>query len=89
VPLCYFPDHLNQISELHETKTFSTEHIAQDFVDFDALESRKKWGRNKTLRCDGCALYNACEGIWVEYLKCYGDQELSPVKEISVDQKNA
>ncbi|HOF50468.1 MAG TPA: radical SAM protein [Candidatus Colwellbacteria bacterium] len=87
VPLCHFPDHLDRISELHEINIFNTEHIAQDFVDFDALESRKKWARKKTLRCKGCALYNSCEGIWVEYLKRYGDEELSPIKHISPRQK--
>jgi MoaA/NifB/PqqE/SkfB family radical SAM enzyme len=87
VPLCYFPDHLDRISELHEIRIFNTEHIAQDFVDLDALESRRKWARKKTLRCDGCALYNNCEGIWIEYLRHFGDTELSPVKKISSRQK--
>ncbi len=81
VPLCYFLGNLDRISELQEVKTFRTEHIAQDFINFNPLESRQKVGRRKTLRCKGCALYNNCEGIWVEYLRRLGDNELRSIGE--------
>ncbi len=80
VPLCYFPDHLNQISELMEVQTFKTEHIAQDFKNFDASEGRKNNGRTKAEGCKDCKLNNICEGIWKGYVAKYGDDELIPIR---------
>ncbi len=80
VPLCYFQDYLNQVSELKEVKTFQTEHIAQDFVNFSVESNRSIAGRHKTEKCRQCSLFDKCEGIWVEYLKNYGDTELKPIK---------
>ncbi|MBU1177439.1 radical SAM protein [Patescibacteria group bacterium] len=79
VPLCYFQNYLNQISELQEVATFKTEHLAPDFENFDVENSRKAIGREKTERCKGCKLFDLCEGIWKEYLRHYGDKELKPV----------
>lgn len=80
VPLCHFTDCLDQISEINERKLFLTEHWAPDFINDDAIGSRAVVGRRKTARCAGCRLFPACEGIWVEYLKNYGDSELKAVK---------
>ncbi|MCX5791606.1 MAG: radical SAM protein [Elusimicrobia bacterium] len=80
VPLCHFRDCLDQISEINERTLFLTEHWAPDFINTDAIGSRAAVGRRKTARCRGCLLYDQCEGIWVEYLKNYGDSELKPVK---------
>lgn len=82
VPLCHFTDCLDQISELNEKKLFKTEHWAPDFRNTDAIGSRAEVARAKTACCRGCALYRACEGIWVEYLKNFGDGELKPVKSL-------
>ncbi len=81
VPLCYFTDYLDQVSELLEVKRFQTEHLAPDFVNFDVEGSRPLVGRAKTDRCRGCRLFDQCEGIWKAYLEHYGDEELRPVKE--------
>jgi len=80
VPLCYFQDYLDQISELLEVEIFHTEHLAPDFQNPDVEKARKSIARAKTRRCKGCKLYDKCEGIWKEYLKYYGDEELKPVK---------
>jgi len=80
VPLCYFTNYLDQISELQEVEIFHTEHLAPDFENRDVEGSRKIVGRAKTKRCKGCKLYDKCEGIWKEYLKRYGDKELKPIK---------
>jgi len=80
VPLCYFTDYLDQISELQEVATFKTEHIAPDFYNPNAEEGRRTVGRAKTQKCSGCKLFNACEGIWKEYLAHYGDKELKIIK---------
>lgn len=80
VPLCYFTDYLNQVSELQEVEIFHTEHLAPDFENRDVEGSRKIVGRAKTGRCKGCKLYDKCEGIWKEYLTQYGDKELNPIK---------
>ncbi|MEF3280833.1 MAG: radical SAM protein [Elusimicrobiota bacterium] len=80
VPLCYFRDYIEQISEINEARLFFTKHWAPDFINEDVVESRKKIARTKTKRCIGCALYSLCEGIWKEYIKHYGDKELMKVK---------
>ncbi len=82
VPLCHFTGCLGQISEINEKTLFLTEHWAPDFINTDAIGSRAVVGRRKTGRCRGCLLYSACEGLWVEYLRNYGDLELKPVKKL-------
>ena len=78
VPLCYFKGYEKHISEINERILFFTEHWAPDFKNTDALASRQIISRKKTNRCKGCSRYNACEGIWTEYIKRYGDSELKP-----------
>lgn len=80
VPLCHFTDYLDQISEIREVSIFHTRHWAPDFKNDDVGASRRKNGRSKTERCEGCTLYDSCEGLWNEYLKRYDDTELTPVK---------
>ncbi|MDD2753119.1 MAG: radical SAM protein [Candidatus Portnoybacteria bacterium] len=79
VPLCYFADYLDQVSELLEVEKFKTEHLAPDFVNFDVESSRAMVGRAKTAKCQKCRLRDRCEGIWKTYLGHYGDEELKPV----------
>ncbi len=80
VPLCYFRGYENQVSELQELAIFgTTQHLAPDYINLDVEGSRKKVARAKTKRCQGCRLYSRCEGIWKEYLKYYGDSELTPI----------
>ena len=79
VPLCHFPDHLDQVSELREVATFRTRHWAPDFTNDDVGAGRVAAGRAKTERCAGCSLFDRCEGLWNEYLRRVGDEELSPV----------
>ncbi|HPR91139.1 MAG TPA: radical SAM protein [Candidatus Paceibacterota bacterium] len=80
VPLCYFQDYLNQISELLEIQIYSnSEHIAPDFYDDNAIKGRQEVGRIKPKICRGCKLYNICEGIWPDYIKHYGTSELKPI----------
>ena len=80
VPLCYFADYLDQVSELLEVKRFQTEHLAPDFVNFDVEASRPLVGRFKASRCRECRLFDQCEGIWKTYVEHYGDSELRPIR---------
>lgn len=80
VPLCYFTDYLNQISELDEIAHFQTEHLAPDFVNWDVSASRQQIARLKTKKCRRCRLYHQCEGIWITYYQYYSDKELKPIK---------
>ena len=82
VPLCYFEKYLNQISELDEVKKFKTEHIASDFQNYSVETSRAEVGRIKTEKCNKCKLNDLCEGIWKEYVKYYGDDELKPILKV-------
>jgi MoaA/NifB/PqqE/SkfB family radical SAM enzyme len=79
VPLCYFEDYLDQISELLEVKRFHTEHLAPDFQNYDVEKSRAKVGRIKAKTCQKCRLNDICEGIWRDYVRHYGDKELKPI----------
>lgn len=79
VPLCYFQNYLDQISELNESKYFDTQHSASDFVNLDVERARKEISRIKPSKCKDCELFGQCEGIWKEYYKYYGDKELRPV----------
>jgi MoaA/NifB/PqqE/SkfB family radical SAM enzyme len=81
VPLCHFTDYLDQISEIREVATFRTRHWAPDFRNDDVAGGRISAGRVKTARCEGCALFDRCEGIWREYVGRVGDAELTPIKE--------
>lgn len=69
-PLCYIEQKFfNQISELKERRLFHTVHIAPDFVNQDAIDSRRKVGRMKIEKCTGCKHDELCEGYWREYVK--------------------
>lgn len=80
VPLCHFQGYEAQVSETMERAVFLTEHWAPDFKNTDVSGSRAVVGRRKTEACRGCRKAGECEGIWVEYLRRYGDGELTPVK---------
>ncbi|MFW6025212.1 MAG: radical SAM protein [Candidatus Woesearchaeota archaeon] len=90
VPLCYFKDYLDQVSELREIKTFKTEQLGRDSnqTGYDYEEKRKNFTRIKPEKCEGCALYDYCEGIWKTYYNKFGDEELKPVLELTEEQKN-
>ncbi|PJE60109.1 MAG: hypothetical protein COU85_00050 [Candidatus Portnoybacteria bacterium CG10_big_fil_rev_8_21_14_0_10_44_7] len=83
VPLCYFVDYLDQISELHEVRLFQTQHLAPDYVNFDVEGSRPVVGRVKPPKCRGCLLFKNCEGLWKEYYRHYGGGELCPQKTLT------
>ena len=89
VPLCYFLDYLNQISEVKEVKMFQTEQLGRDKerTGYDYQEKRKNMARIKPEKCKECVLYEYCEGLWKEYYKNYGDDELNPVFELSKEQQ--
>ncbi|MBN2112450.1 radical SAM protein [Candidatus Woesearchaeota archaeon] len=71
-PLCYVnEEYHSQISELHETQTFHTEHIAPDFINKSVEKNRKSIARTKIYKCEKCAYSDKCEGYWKEYLKYY------------------
>lgn len=81
VPLCHFTGYLDQISEIREVQLFRTRHWAPDFTNEDVGPSRQAFGRVKPPKCRDCSLYDACEGVWNDYARRYGDGELSPVTE--------
>lgn len=80
VPLCLFLENISKISELNESKNFfKVEHWATDFTNKDVIKNRINISRIKTNKCKKCKLYYKCEGIWKEYVKNYGDDELKPI----------
>lgn len=81
VPLCFFEDFLDQISEIQEVKSFKTQHIGPDFINLDVENSRSEIGRTKGIQCVNCKLNDICEGIWRKYVDEFGDEELLPISE--------
>lgn len=79
VPLCHFRGYEDQISETVERLLFHTVHIAPDFRNEDVSSSRISAARIKPNICRACALFNECEGIWKEYFRIYGAEELTPI----------
>lgn len=83
VPLCYFLDNLNQISELKEIKIFKTEQLGRDSVrsGYDYQQKRQSISRIKPATCKECDLFDLCEGLWKEYYKNYGGDEVDPISD--------
>ncbi len=79
VPLCFFEDFLDRISEIQEVNTFKTQHIGPDFINNDVESSRSEIGRTKAPQCKNCKLNSLCEGIWRKYVEEFGDKELTPI----------
>lgn len=82
VPICYFKGYEDQISEVYERRMFQTEHLAPDYQNFDVENSRVAIARKKPQKCKICKYYDLCEGIWKEYIRHYGTQELTPVRRL-------
>lgn len=80
VPLCYFREYGDYISEVRETTLFKTEHVAPEFRNMDVAKGRKTAGRVKGPQCRACALNATCEGVWREYARHFGLDELKAVK---------
>ena len=81
VPLCHFEKFINSdnISELMETRTFKTAHIAPDFQNYDVSWWRKNIWRIRPKKCLPCKYYNICEWIWKTYYEKLWDDELHPI----------
>lgn len=78
VPLCYFQGYEGQISEISEKEKFHTRHWASDFKNEDVEKSRAEAGRVKGKNCRNCKYFDMCEGVWKEYARRYGTEELIP-----------
>ena len=86
VPLCHFLGYEDQISETIERRMFRTRHFAPEFQNLDVENSRRDYGRVRPPRCGGCALYDECEGIFREYYRRRGDEELKAVTRAGRDR---
>ena len=80
MPLCNFSNYLNQISEVDERENFNTAHVAPDFKNNSVETSRAEAGKIKIATCKKCDLNDICEGVWKEYAKNVGTEELIAVK---------
>ncbi|MBU0579813.1 MAG: radical SAM protein [Candidatus Margulisbacteria bacterium] len=82
VPLCFFTDFIEYISELRERTYFKSRHIAPDFINIDVESSRPIFGRAKGDQCKKCVINKWCEGLWNKYIETYGTSELKRINEI-------
>jgi MoaA/NifB/PqqE/SkfB family radical SAM enzyme len=77
-PFCYLEGYEEYISE--KRTPFEKEiHLGPEFKNFNVELSRKNIGRVKSKRCKDCIYNNFCEGIWREYAKRRGLEELKPI----------
>ena len=86
IPYC----HMNGVEEfVSETMAreneMSEQHVGPEFKNLDVESSRVKSGKVKAERCKECVYDDRCEGVWREYAKKRGLEELEPVKEGDVD----
>jgi MoaA/NifB/PqqE/SkfB family radical SAM enzyme len=83
IPFCILPDHLQFISEisyLRQNVLGETSLLEQvDDPELDWNKSRLAI-KAKTENCFKCRFFRVCEGVWAEYVECYGSKELEPVK---------
>ncbi|MAG50275.1 hypothetical protein CL621_01380 [archaeon] len=81
-PFCYLEEYEDYISE--KKSPFQKEiHLGPEFVNYDVDDSRKKISKIKSEKCKECKFDDFCEGVWIEYSKRYGLDELKPIKKIS------
>jgi len=82
VPVCYFQDYFPyQISEIREKIIYTNvQHITPDYINLNYIKGRQEISRVRPEKCRACRYYESCEGIWKEYVKHFGDGELTPVK---------
>ncbi len=76
IPPCFLKGYEEFVSDTRDLKTVHTKHIALDFKDNHVEKSRKLIWRKKTKKCLTCFFYSSCEGLWKEYLKHFGDNEI-------------
>ncbi len=66
-----------QVGKMVESSPFNTKVSAPnsvtESVDFERLKSKKKFKR-----CEKCAYFQSCEGIWTDYLGFFGEEEFQP-----------
>ena len=79
LPFCYLGGYEGYISE--KSSPFQKEvHFGPEFTNYDVDQSRKNISRVKSPQCKLCRFDNFCEGVWKEYAKQYGLDELRPVR---------
>jgi cyclic pyranopterin phosphate synthase len=79
LPFCYLEGYEGNISE--KGSPFKKEiHFAPEFKNYDVEGSRKIIARIKAKSCSQCKFGSFCEGIWKEYAKRYGLEELKPIR---------
>lgn len=79
-PACRLKGCEEYASDLRDMQTVHTEHIGPEFTDLHVERTRRAYLRTKTDKCAPCRYFSACEGVWKEYLKRFGDEELRPVR---------
>jgi cyclic pyranopterin phosphate synthase len=75
IPFCCLEEQANKMVELSSfnTKVSSPSSVIES-VDYERLKSKKKLER-----CEKCIYFQSCEGIWLDYLKIFGDGEFQPI----------
>ncbi len=81
VPYCYMKGVEEYVSEtISRDNSFREQHIGPEFENLEVEKSREESGKVKADRCRRCIHDDVCEGVWREYAKKRGLDELEPVE---------
>jgi MoaA/NifB/PqqE/SkfB family radical SAM enzyme len=77
IPYCFMKDYVEYINEpnIPKIKISSVEstHSTDDY-NIHRVE-----GKIKPEKCSKCEYFNRCEGLWENYVKMYGTNEINPI----------
>lgn len=75
IPICVAEEFINKISDLRKPEE------NKDY--YNACKTKPE-------KCKKCFYFNICDGVWEEYLKQFGDQEIRPVEKETpkIENKN-
>lgn len=77
---CYFKDYFERLNWSGKQESHLFLRTAKARLIHQAVEKRRKiWIWVKLSKCRFCNYQEGCPGIWQEYLKQYGDEEVKPI----------
>jgi len=79
IPYCLAPELMNKMLEKDQVR--ADKLFLNQFVDW--IKFRKDNMKVKSPQCEFCKLYDKCEGLWSEYVKRYGYDEIKPIRNSS------
>lgn len=78
VPFCIIPDHMQLVGELKyfDGDTICTQ-VREELFQWSQI---RKTIKKKGVNCVKCHMNEFCEGLWMEYIETFGDDEFHPIQ---------